>query len=154
MILETIGRSAPRLHGDPHLLLPETATTMPISILIYGKDERLVETRQWMLESCGYRARIADRTVEVERMAEEGAVDLLLLCHSLSAEESGDVVAAVLGRHPAAKVLTLMSRPTVRADRIYGATMDVSDGPARLLECIAGLVGTGMRTSPAARGHA
>ena len=57
-------------------------------VLVYGHDQRLLETRSWVLEQAGYRTAQAMTLAEAEALAKMNVVEVAVLCHSLSAEES------------------------------------------------------------------
>ena len=128
--------------GEPQMLLPERATAVPVSIVLYGTDEMLLRTRAWLLEGCGYRVRTAGDLAELNRMASEGAVDLLVLCHSMAAEEAGRAAAMVLARRPGARVVVLTSTAAGHANRLLADRIDAGEGPARFVAGIARMAGT------------
>jgi DNA-binding NtrC family response regulator len=134
------------------MLLSDTTTTVaPLSILLFGRDPMLLQTRQWLLEARGYRVRTPSDLGELERMASDGPVDLLILCHSLSAEDSVRAAAAVSSRQPRARILVLTGSSSSQMMGLHAATMDSGDGPEGLLACVGRLTGVTGAGAPSSR---
>ena len=112
------------------------------TILVYGRDHRLLETRGWVLEQAGYRVLTALTLAEVERIAASESIDLLLLCHSLSVEDSEKALIAVSATHPEMKRLLMTANtplcPIGENDRVLSAF----DGPKALAAAVYELVPT------------
>ena len=110
------------------------------SILVYGRDHRLLETRGWVLEQAGYRVLTALTLAEAERIAEIETVGLLLLCHSLSVEDYEKALTAVSTIHPDIKRLLMTANtplcPLSPDDRVLSAF----DGPRALVAAVHELV--------------
>ncbi len=110
------------------------------SILVYGRDHRLLETRSWVLEQAGYRVLTALTLTEAERIAEIESVGLLLLCHSLSVEDYVNALTAVSTIHPEMKRLLMTANtplcPLGPDDRVLSAF----DGPGALVAAVQELV--------------
>jgi DNA-binding response OmpR family regulator len=80
---------------------------LPVSILIYGRDPDLLVTRQLVLQACGYRVCVTSDIKSILKDIELCNVDLLILCHSLSMEECGRMIALTSSLWPAVKILIL-----------------------------------------------
>ncbi|MGI4828914.1 MAG: hypothetical protein ACRYFU_12100, partial [Janthinobacterium lividum] len=65
----------------------------PTSILVYGRDPSLLDTRRWVLERAGYRVLTAQTLAEARHLAATEPVSVLLLCHGLSAQDCEDALA-------------------------------------------------------------
>jgi CheY-like chemotaxis protein len=130
MIGQSVGNS---WSSEAHLLLSETTTVIPRSILLFGKDAMLLQTRRWLLERSGYVVRTASDLTELDRMSAEGPVDLLILCHSLSVEEAALAEAVVSSRYARVKILALVIGTSRRGDALHAATVATNEGPAGLL---------------------
>jgi hypothetical protein len=81
--------------------------TNQASILLYGHEEQLLATRQWVLQSRGYRVVTMMDLEGLASVPSTPPVRLLLLCHTLSAEEATAAIDAVSARWPRAQSLTL-----------------------------------------------
>lgn len=60
---------------------------LPPTILVYGREPGLLETRSWVLQVAGFRVASAGDLQEAQVIAEGRDFDLLLLCHTLSMDE-------------------------------------------------------------------
>ena len=144
--------------SEGYLIFPDCGP-MPFSILLFGRDSILLQTRKWLLERCGYEVRTAEDIGQLKRIAEEGTVDLLLLCHSLLVEEAEEAIAAVSARQPQAKILLMLISGSRGTERLQVATVETHEGPAGLLSTVASLAratrsrgvdgaGNGLRSEP------
>jgi len=109
------------------------------SILIFGHDALLLETRSRLLEQTGYQVCRVANFDDLERILAAGQIDLLVLCHSLSMEECERSIALTFA-WPQMKSLILTAGPKGYADQITGAVLDAMDGPAKLLSTVGKLV--------------
>jgi hypothetical protein len=104
-----------------------------ISILLYGRDEQLLGSRLLLLQKSGYRVFVATGLAQIDALSHTEAIDLLILCHSLTLEESGRALAFSQSRWPFMKSLILSAvgswSETGNPDRVF----DTSRGPTRLL---------------------
>ena len=116
-------------------------TASQISILIFGHNARLLETRKWVLISRGYRVVTAMHLVDLNRTPLTPAIDLLVLCHTLTAKESADATARACARWPAIKRLALVGNSVKNPSRILGQVQQTLDVPSRLLTKVTELVG-------------
>jgi hypothetical protein len=80
------------------------------SILMYGRDARLLETQAWVLERAGHRGRTVSTFDDLEHLLSTEETDLLVLCHSLSMEECGRSIALTIP-WPRTKSLILIAGP-------------------------------------------
>ena len=67
--------------------------SVPISILLFGRNTRLLESRKMVLQSVGYRVYVASDLSTASRMLGNVEIDLLILCHSLPMEDRGRALA-------------------------------------------------------------
>jgi hypothetical protein len=111
------------------------------SILIVGHDEHLLATRQWVLQSRGYRVLKTDRASKIASIPREPPVQLLLLCHSLSPLEKADAISLATARWPGIQTLSLAADSSRAPAGILGRLMHTVDGPAKLISMVDGLVG-------------
>lgn len=113
-----------------------------ISVLIYGHDARLLESRKWMLQSCGYRALSVRNVGALNQVPLTPSIDLLVLCYTLSSTECESVIAHAKLRWPHVKELALVR---------YNASLDLApllgdlhralDAPNPMLSRVGQLVG-------------
>ena len=111
-----------------------------LSILLFGHDPILLQTRRLVLEQAGY---WVTQTTELSRLVclvSLEQVNLLVLCHTLSMEECGRAAALVQTRWPQVQTVTLLAgdagcRLTASSDQV-----DSREGPKRLVDTIAGLI--------------
>ena len=113
----------------------------PVSILMYGKDSSLLDTRQWLLQASGYQVRTTMNLSDIERMASEESVDLLILCHSLPVADTGRAVALVLSKRPSARTLILATHSSNHSATALEVVLNAAEGPAKLLSTVDRLVG-------------
>ena len=110
---------------------------MPTSlILVYGRDQRLLETRSWVLEQAGYGVVSAMRWNKAETLASSEPLDLAVLCHSLSTEETQAALAALRQLRPKVQRLVLTVGTTAITDGQQEAVLSAYDGPRKLLEAV------------------
>jgi hypothetical protein len=103
--------------------------SVPISILLFGRNVRLLKTRQTVLESLGYRVYRACDLSTAKHMLLEKQIDLLVLCHSLSMEERGRALALTY-RWPMIRSLILTAGDDGCPDNLITEVIDAFDGPA------------------------
>lgn len=83
-----------------------TTSPSPV-VLILGHDDILLETRHWILERAGIKAYISTQLHEMKMIAATHPIDVLVLCHTLSATEREEAIASVHALRPAAQNLVL-----------------------------------------------
>ena len=67
--------------------------SVTVSILLFGRNTRLLESRKILLQSVGYRVFMASNLSTASHMLREVEIDLLILCHSLPMEDRGRALA-------------------------------------------------------------
>jgi DNA-binding response OmpR family regulator len=119
----------------------QTVTTVHASVLIYGKDPVLLETRQRILARAGFRSIAVTDFDKVIPFVQQKDVTLLVLCSSLNELESGEVLAAVdqLGRRDLKKlVLTKDIEDVVLSDK--AAVLVTPAAPQEFLAVVGSVV--------------
>jgi hypothetical protein len=114
------------------------------SIIVYGYDEHLLATRQWVLQSRGYRVFTAANLAKFKSIPLSVPVRLLILCHSLSAEECDAATLLATSRWPGIKSLVLDFDGTRMPAGLLGQLLHTNDGPAKLLSVVNEIIGAGM----------
>jgi DNA-binding response OmpR family regulator len=109
------------------------------SILIYGRDANLLETRAQVLEQAGHRVRTVASLDALHRMLSTEQADLLILCHSLSMEDCGRSIALTI-RWPQTKSLILTVGLKGYDAQIEGLVLDMMNGPTKLVSAVGKLV--------------
>ena len=107
-----------------------------------GHDEHLLATRQWVLQTRGYRVITAINGSILHSLPLTPPVQLLVLCHTLSPAECADAAALASIRWPEAKSLTLAAEPGRAPSGILGQLLHTMDGPGKLLTMVTELVGS------------
>lgn len=111
------------------------------SILLFGHDEHLLMTRQWVLQSRGYRVLTISDLSQLSLIPGDPQVKLLVLCHSLSQAESAIATARATDRWPEIQTLELSAEGGRVPTGILGQLLHTMDGPAKLVSMVDNLVG-------------
>jgi hypothetical protein len=120
------------------------------SIVMYGHDQQLLATRQWVLQTRGYRVFIVPHPSKFASIPQNPPMKLLILCHSLTPEECGAAIALATARWPGIQTLTLDADGTRMPDGLLGQLLHTMDGPAKLISIVTELIGSS--TQAASRG--
>jgi hypothetical protein len=108
----------------------------PVTILFYGRDQRLLETRSWILGNAGYRVSTAVELVEFERIIGCEPICLSILCHTLSAEQRSKALVAAKELRPTMKRLLLVTPQSQEVDEDLDQILSTSDGPGGLVAAV------------------
>ena len=106
--------------------------TKNIHILISGRDESLLATRELILEKAGYR--VTTTLLPLESVTAASKVRLLLLCHTLSAAERARDLAEIAAAFPNVKTICFRASDSVRKD--CDAKIDSHKGPQEMLRVV------------------
>jgi hypothetical protein len=118
------------------------------SILLYGRDEQLLQSRQLLLQRGGYEVWVATGLAEIDVVSRLERIDLLILCHSLTLEECGRALAFGQSRWPFMKSLILSAVGSWSEAGELPQVFDTTLGPERLLSTLSRLLND--RTNPIA----
>jgi len=112
-----------------------------ISLVLFGEVPMLLQTRQWMLQSFGYEVRKAESISEATEEIRGKRVNLLIVCHSVSAQDGKEATALLRLRWPEAKYLMLQAEGYVESNT--GSAVNVSgfEGPERLIDTVRRIAG-------------
>lgn len=123
-------------------------TPNQISVLIFGHDARLLDSRKWVLQGCGYRALSARFLSAIDRVPLEPPVDLLVLCYTLSSRECESAIVKARIRWPEVKTLVLERQAAPRpvaaslgTPPVLSQVARALDAPDPLLSTVGQLVG-------------
>jgi hypothetical protein len=114
-----------------------------VRILLFGNDSHLLKSRQWVFESAGYEVYAATSILALNHiLASHPAnlpIDLMILCHSLTAEECNR--ARLIGRahFPKMEVVILAVNGCVSHTADGDSVVDTAEGPRTLLETVGDL---------------
>ena len=121
----------------------------PQSILLYGWDERLLETRRLVLERAGFQVWTVKSLADAEKLIAAHPPALLLLCHSLSVRDCEKALEMAHLLLPTMKCLVLTAGTPVcklsEGDEVYSAF----EGPGNLVAMIERLLKPDDRRTPA-----
>lgn len=106
------------------------------TILVYGRDPLLLETRSWVLEEAGFAVVTSSSLVEAEQQLASPEVKLLVLCHTLSAQERTDILAVASRINPSAKRLLLTASTVIPLDAPHEAVLSALEGPRALISTV------------------
>lgn len=111
-------------------------------IVMLGHDEHLLATRQWVLQTRGYRVITASDASLLQTLPPQPPVGLLVLCQTLSPEERQQAETLAETRWPEIKCLTLPAEAGRAPNGLLGQLLHTMDGPAKLLSMVTELVGS------------
>jgi hypothetical protein len=118
-----------------------------ISIVMYGHDERLLATRQWVLQSRGYRVLTVAHPSKIASIPQNLSAKLIILCHSLSPQECDCAVALATARWPEIQSLVLDFDGSRMPDGLLGQLLHTMDGPAKLISAVNQIIGNGTQAT-------
>jgi hypothetical protein len=121
------------------------------TILMYGRDEHLLETRKWVLQSRGYRVLTMLDPSALAAIPLNPSIPLLLLCDSLSTQECEVAAALASARWPEIHCLVLDVEVGRAPAGLLGQLLHTMDGPAKLISIVSRIVGTGVPVAGAPR---
>ena len=113
---------------------------MPTTILIYGRDTGLLQTRRLLLEASGYRVLMATELAEVKRVVGAEGIDLLILCHSLSTAETQEALAVVAAHTHKVHTLIMAAYWGSYSAGVPDLVLEAMEGPAHLVSAVERLV--------------
>src|SRR5260370_6708317 len=90
--------------------LRRASMSKPISLVLYGRKQRLLDTRRRLLQEAGYQVWTAGQIPDVFSIITEERIDVLILCHTLSPEECEWALAFADVQSPPMKSIVLSAR--------------------------------------------
>ncbi|HSY37412.1 MAG TPA: hypothetical protein VK814_16790 [Acidobacteriaceae bacterium] len=108
----------------------------PASVLVFGHDYQLVHTRSLILEKAGFHVRTAHSLPDLQQLLSEPSIDVMLLCHSLTIEECAEALTLTHQRWPQIQTIALVSGSSDCASASADATMEATEGPAKLISAV------------------
>jgi len=129
----------------PHI---ETQQRGPASVLVYGRDAQLLETRRWVLEHAGMKVTTTTDLGQMESILVNEAIDLFILCHTLSPEEGDLCLMKVHTLRPTIKKLVLTANTPLGSLGPREPQISAFDGPKTLLSQVERLLGAYSKAVP------
>ena len=122
-------------------------STARTTILVFGHDSTLLETRRWMLEAQGYQAITFTEVRELKRIGADSDVQLLILCRSLQPQSSAQVTALASELWPGIKILDMRKGILMDHNGLAPRTATVTlDSPLKFLSVVKSVVGEPLPT--------
>jgi DNA-binding response OmpR family regulator len=109
-------------------------------LLSIGADPSVLATRSDVLKQAGYLVSTASSETSARQILGQGGFDLVVVCHSLSPSDRLKIMQLVRSSQRA-KVVAISRSP--EPEPSADASVHSLDGPDRLLECIAEVLGSG-----------
>ena len=108
----------------------------PSTILVYGRDPLLLETRSWVLEEAGFHVVTSLDLTDAEHKLAGSSVSLMLLCHTLSSRQRNDALNAATRINPSAHRLLLTASTTIPIDAPCEPVLSALEGPRALIAAV------------------
>jgi hypothetical protein len=113
----------------------------PISLVLFGRKQHLLDTRRQLLEAAGYQVWTAEKIPDVFALVIEERIDVLILCHALSPEERAWAIAFADVQSPPLKSIVLSPRRSGYRDEVPHTGLDARDLPGILLVAVDNVIG-------------
>jgi hypothetical protein len=125
-------------------LTPHTGSKQdaPAAILVYGRDAELLETRRWVLERAGMKVITVTDLAQAENILLNEAIDLFILCHTLSPEEGDLCLMKAQILRPEMKKLVLTANTPLGSLGPHEPKVSAFGGPKSLLFEVEKILGT------------
>lgn len=107
----------------------------PASVLVFSRDPQLLHTRSLILQNVGCTVYPASSLADVHRWLSEPHLDVLLLCHTLTAEDCDQAALLVHAKWPAVQVVSLFAGMSGCVS-VADAAIDATDGPIKLIKTV------------------
>jgi hypothetical protein len=134
------------LSGLGQVLRPSESRVPAKSLLLYGRDVTLAETRSLILKSAGFTVHIAKNSVEAERLLMSVPLDLFVFCHSVPFEEASGVLSTIRAVQRMLKTLVLVAvGPSLLATPVDDVH-NTSSGPKALIMKIRSMLVSNIHT--------
>lgn len=128
---------------NPTKVGPRGMFSSQVSILLYGRDSRLLESRRHVLELTRAQVWTTTNLRDFDQMSPGVSMDLLVCCHTLSLEECGRAIARASTLWPQIQSLILIWGDRSWHAEIPGRTLDTTRGPAYLLNTVTKMLENG-----------
>jgi DNA-binding NtrC family response regulator len=122
------------------------------AILVYGRDDRLLETRRWVLERSGLKVCTTTELSDVEQILATEPIVLFVLCHTLSPEESDASLLKAHALRPQMKNLVLTANTPLGSLGSREEVVSAFEGPRTLLAAVERLLAAATLDLPVSQG--
>jgi len=112
----------------------------PASVLVFGRDDQLVYTRSLILERAGFRVHTASSIPDLQQLLSEPAMDVMVLCHSLSHQDCDEALLLAHEHWPDIQTIALVTGSSDCGSTFTDSMMQASEGPARLIDTVRNLL--------------
>jgi hypothetical protein len=102
-------------------------------VLCIGRDSRLLQTRQWVLQAHFESERVSS-IAELEALDDSKCFDLIIFCHTLSHEECRKAAKIARSRWQGVQLLALSSHTLACGPPVCDQIVFGLDGPGVLLQ--------------------
>jgi DNA-binding response OmpR family regulator len=103
-------------------------------ILVYGKDVQLLDTRSWVLQRAGFDVHYVQDIPSAALFLREHGSDLLILCHTLSADEQEAATVIAQAARSETKVLVMTTEDSNRTKGGPVIYLNALAGPVDLID--------------------
>ena len=114
--------------------------SIPATILIYGRDASLLETRRMVLETIGGRVCATTDFEETKQMMTEAEPDVLVLCYTLNADDRESILSSAEALRPEMKILVLIADGPA-SKQMSDDAFSIFAGPAALKAKVTEMLG-------------
>lgn len=118
-----------------------TYVPIPASILVYGRDLKLLQTRCMLLQMTGSKVLSAGVLTEAQQLLTEEHPDLLILCHTVSPDDASRLLSAPGTMSLRTRTVVLTAGGKKSSGFSGSEAVDVLDGPGVLLDRVTELLG-------------
>ena len=118
---------------------PMLSTGPQIQVLCFGNDPRLLATRHMVLAT-RYDAVSVGTFAQLETLPQSSNFRVVVLCHTLKADECERTAAIVRQHWPEAKILAIALRSESCSEQTSDARMASLEGPSALLQAVDNLL--------------
>ena len=109
------------------------------TVLLYGHDEGLIETRRMVLRRGGFDVHPVTGFSEFKRAGSLVEPDVVVLCHTLSQKDVEEALRLTREQWPKAQQLILTAGPHRFLDQTVSDVLDANEGPEQLINHVAQL---------------
>ena len=111
--------------------------SLPASILIYGHDPMLLDTRSCVLQTAGFQVFTVAELANAAKTMTHQPIDLLLLCHTLTAVERQAAISTARTAQPQIKQLVMITNAQEAGqEKIEGETLHLFAGASGLIAAV------------------
>ena len=89
------------------------------SILIYGLDPLLSDTRRRILERVGFQVEVADHREDFEVSNSRFSYDLIVICHTVPGDEQRQIASMQSTLRPQVFQMTVLLPPDTFIEQVY-----------------------------------